>query len=160
MTQSIKAVRAGLFVACRDTIFVGKVDSVGAPVLVTYGAPGSYQSQNIVAVGMTTRQPITQPTAGTGRSRDTHAELDTVISVYRAGADQQQAAAEDCDDLALLLEAYFRTSPNERFSGACYASWVSNIDGPRIEASVNPESGAIAGYIAESVATVTASIRY
>lgn len=161
MTQSIKGVRAALFAACQ-TLYGSSRDSVGGEVLVSYGFPGSYQPQTIVAVGLTSRQPVTRPTLGTNRSRDKVAQVDVTISVYRAGAAEnvQQAATEDCDDLVLLLEAYFRTSPNEALGGACRDAWVSEIDGPNLDPATQLDSGAVTGYTAEAVVTVTANIRY
>lgn len=160
MTQSIKATRANLFAACRDTIFTAQVDGNGKPVLVCYGRPGSYQANYIVAV-MNTRQPITRPTMGTSRSREKEAQIDVVVSVYVPGTEvAQQTASEACDDLVELLDAYFRTSPNETLGGACREAWVSNIDGPVPDVATNPETKAVTGRIAESIVTVTARVRY
>lgn len=160
MTQSVKASRAGLFTVCK-TIFASSVDAYGAPVLVTYGPPGVNQPNNIVAVGMATRQPITRPTMGTNRSRDTHADIDIVISAYAPGDESvQQAACESCDDMAAQIEAYFRVQGNETLGGGCRDAWVSNIDGPTPAVAVHPESNAITGRVAQSTVTVTAAIRY
>lgn len=161
MSQSIKGTRAALYAACRDTIYAGQTDGRGAPVLVTYGRPGTYQADYIIAVGMHTRQPVTRPTMGTGRSREKLAEIDVVVSVFVPGTEvAQQTASEACDDLAELLDAYFRTSPNETLGGACLEAWVSNIDGPAPDLVTNPETKAVMGRVAESVVTVTARIRY
>jgi len=159
VSQSLKATRAGLLAACR-TIYAASVDSSGAPVAVTDGPPGSLQPQIIVAVGMATRQPITRPTMGTGRSRDTEAQIDVIVSVFVPGAEVAQTTANDaCDDLTDLLQAYFRVSGNESLGGGCRDAWVSNIEGPRPDVIPN-ESGGVAGRVAESVVTVTARIRY
>jgi hypothetical protein len=160
MAQSIKGARAALYAAC-VTLYAGRVDSTGAAVLVTYGLPGSFQPQNIIGVGLDTRQPITRPTMGTARSRETFAEIDVAYSIFRAGdSSQQQAAAEDADDLVALLESYLRIAPNEKLGGASYDAWVSNIAGPALTASIHPKTGAVTGYIAESIAAVTIKIRY
>ena len=162
MTQSLKATRAALFAACKDTIFAGQVDGTGKPVLVTLGKPGSYQANYIVAVAMGTRQPITRPTMGTGRSREKEVEILVTISTYVQGKPDvaQPSALDACDDLTDLLEAFFRTSPNEALGGACREAWVSNIDGPVADRIVNPETKAVTGYAAESFVSVTARIRY
>lgn len=158
MAQSVKAARQALFTACQE-VYTTRADSTGAKVLVCYGLPGSYQPQNIVAV-LDTRQPVTRPTMGTSRSRNKDVEIDVTVSVFRAGDEtQQQLAAEDVDDLVDLLESYFRTSPNERLGGACYDAFVSNIAGPTLFASAQPDSGAVVGYTAEAVVTVTLSVR-
>lgn len=160
MTQSIKATRAALFAACQ-AIYTGVLDSSAAPVLVTYGKPGAYQSNNIVAVGMANRRPIARPTMGTGRSREATAEIEVWISVFVPGTEvAQQTASEACDDLVDLLEAYFRASPQEALSGACREAWVSNVDGPNPDVVTNPETKAVMGRVADAVVTVTASIRY
>ncbi len=160
MTQSVKASRAGLFTVCK-TLFAATVDGYGAPVLVTYGPPGVNQPNYVVAVGMATRQPITRPTMGTGRSRDTHADIDIVISAYIPGDETvQQAACEAADDLSAAIETYFRTQGNETLGGGCRDAWVSNIDGPIPAVAVHPESNAITGRVGQSTVTVTAAIRY
>lgn len=160
MSQSTKAVRASLYAACTNTIYAGQVDGGGAPVLVTYGPPGSYQANYIVAI-MGSRQPVTRPTMGTGRSREKMAEVDVVVSVFVPGTEvAQQTASEACDDLVDLLDSYFRTSPNETLGGACVEAWVSNVDGPTPDLVTNPETKAVMGRVAESIVTVTARIRY
>lgn len=159
MSQSIKGARAALYAACRDDIFPTAKDSLGAPVQVTYGVPGSYQAQNIAAVGISTQQPITQPTLGTNRSREKACSVTVTLSIFRAGDESaQQGASDDCDDLLDLLESYFRTSPNERLGGACRNSFVSSIDGPNLAAAY--KSKAVVGYTATAVATVTIFVRY
>lgn len=160
MTQSIKAARAALFTACQS-IYAAKSDSLGAPVLVTYGLPGNYQPENIVAVGISTSGDVTRPTMTTARSRNKAAQVDVTISVYRGGTESvQQAAIEDCDDLVDLLETYFRTSPNDRLGGAAYDAWVSAVNGPNLSPAFHAESGAVVGYVAEAVCTVSLNVRY
>jgi hypothetical protein len=160
MTQSIKATRAALFTVCQS-VYGSSVDSHGAPVLVTYGPPGAYQANNIVAVGMATRQPIERPTMGTLRSREATAQIEIWVSVFVPGTEvAQQTASEACDDLVTLLETYFRTSPQEALSGACREAWISNVEGPTPDTVTNPETKAVAGRVADAVITVTASIRY
>lgn len=161
MTQSVKGARQALLTACQGPIYGSKVDSTGEAVLVSLGYPGSYQPQNIVAVGIATAGDVTRPTMGTSRSRDKALQITVTISVFRAGDQtQEQPAIEDCDDLIDLLESYFRTSPNDRLGGACYDAWVSAVDGPNLTPSVHPKSGAVTGYVAEAVTTVSMNIRY
>ena len=162
MTQSIKSARTALFTACRDTIFAGQVDGTGAPVLVTFGRPGKYQANYIVAVGMSTKRPIATPTMGTNRSREATAAIEVWFSTYVQGKPDvaQPAAMDACDDLIDLLEAHFRTSPNETLGGACRLALVTNADGPETEPLTNPETKAVTGYMAAAIVTVTASIRY
>jgi hypothetical protein len=161
MSQSIRGARDALYTVCKDTIFAGQIDSAEAPVLVTYGPPGSYQPNNIVGVGMATRRPITRPTMGTGRSRNTDAEIDVYISTFVPGTEvAQQTATDACEDLIALLENHFRTSPNETLGGTCREAWVSNVDGPDPELVTNPETKAVMGRTANAVVTVTVSIRY
>lgn len=159
MAQSIKATVSGLYAAC-VTVYTGQTGADGSPVLVTYGPPSTYQPEVIVAVGMATRQPVTRPTAGTNRSREKAAEVDVVISVFVPGGDvAARTAVEKCDDLAELLEAHFRTSPNETLGGGCREAFVSRVEGPIPDVVVSPDSGAVTGRVAESTVTVTAFIR-
>lgn len=159
MTQSIKGTRAALLTALQ-TIFTGQVDGRGKPVQVTLGKPGVYQADYIVAV-MNTRRPIQRPTMGTSRSRHSDAEIDVLISCYVPGAENVQSTALDaCDDLTALIEAYFRTSPQETFGGACMEAWVSGVDGSNPEVVTDPKSKSVTGRLAYSTVTVTARIRY
>jgi hypothetical protein len=111
-------------------------------------------------VATNTRQPITRPTEGPRRTRQKDVEFDVVISVWSGGTESvQQSLMEAVDDLSELLESYFRTSGNETLGGGCFDAWVSSIDGPTPDVTVDPQSGAISGRQAESVVTVTARIR-
>lgn len=158
MAQSIKASVAGLLAACQS-IYTGQTGPDGAPVLVTYGPPGTYAPSAIVAVAMAVRQPVSRPTAGTVRSREKEADIDVVISVWISGTETvQQAAAEKADDLSELLESYFRTAGNETLAGGCREAWVSSISGPNPDTTYDV-NGVVTGRVAESTVTVTARIR-
>jgi hypothetical protein len=160
MAQSVKGTIDGLFTAM-TTLLAAQTGVSGDPVLVSYGMPGDYQPGAIVAIAMDVRQPKTRPTMGTGRSRETAAEIDVVVSVYVGGGDEvQQTATDKCVDLCDLIEAYSRTAGNETLGGACRDSWVSNISGPTPSAAFDPTSGAVMGRIAEATVTYTAFIRY
>lgn len=160
MTQSTSAVRAALLAGC-ETLFADETDTNGAPVLVCLGEPGSYQPDYIVAVAMATRQPVTRPTMGTSRSRERMAEVDVVFSTYVAGDEAASVSAADaCESLVDAFETWIRTKPNEALGGACTDAWVSNIDGPRIQAARAIEGSGVTGRVAESVVTITTRIRY
>lgn len=159
MAQSIKASVAALYAACQ-TLYAAQTGPDGSPVLVTYGPPGSYQPEAIVAVAMAVREPITQPTASTNRSREKAAEIDVIISVEVHGGDAvAQIAAEKAYDLSELLESYFRTGPNETLGGACRNSFVSRIDFPNLSVTYDPDSGNAVGRNADLTVTVVAQIR-
>lgn len=159
MTQSAKAARDALYVVCQS-LYAAVTDSSGAPTLVAYGKPGSYQPQNIVAVTDTRRPTIERPTMGPARSRRARVEIDVIISIFVPGTEvAQQVASDQCDDMATQLETYFRTSPNETLGGSCFNTYVSAIDGPRPDVALT-ESGSVSGRIAESTVTVTAQIDY
>lgn len=159
MTQSMKGARDALYVACQG-LYAAVMDSSGSPTLVSYGKPGNYQPQNIVAVMDCRRPKIERPTMGPARSRRVDAEIDVIFSIFVPGTEVAQPTASDaCDDMTTQLEAYFRTSPNERLGGACFDAYVSSIDGPRADATVS-DTGAVTGRIAESIVTVTAKIDY
>lgn len=160
MSQSVKGARDALYAVC-GTIYTGVTDSSGAPVLVSYGPPGSYQSNNIVAVAMVTSRPITRPTMSTSRSRNADVLFEVWISAFVPGTEvAQQTATDACEDLIALLEARFRTTPNETLGDTCREAWVSNVDGPNPSLVTNPETKAVAGRTADAVVTITASIRY
>lgn len=158
MAQSIKATRNNLFTVL-GTLFPQTTTST---TLVSRGDPGEYTPDLIVAM-MGTRAPITQPTAGTNRSRDKRIAIDLVISSYVHGGIEAQQPAEDAAwDAADLIEAYFRTSPNETLSGACYNAFAETTDvnlsvsWERIDDMADPVP---VGRIADISMTVTAWIR-
>lgn len=158
MAQTIKGVLSGLTAACQS-LYANQTGPDGLAVVVSYGPSGSYQPGALVMVGMDVRQPITRPTMGTGRSREKAVEVDVVISAYGAGDESvQQPVTEKAIDLAELLDAYFRTSPQETLSGACREAFLSNIAGP-IPGAITDGEG-VMGRVAELTATVTAYIRY
>jgi hypothetical protein len=158
-SQSIKAARAALLTAC-STLYGSVTDSLNAPVQVVLGFPSSYQAQNIVSVGISTRQPVTRPTLTTNRSRDKACTVTVTFSMFRAGTPDaaQQGVADDCDDLVALLEGYFQVAGNERLGGASRDAYVSSIDGPTLAPSYREKR--VVGYTATAVATVTIFIRY
>lgn len=157
MSQSIKGARSALYDVA-VALYGAQVDTSGRKVLVSYGKPGSYQPDFIVAL-MNTRQPITRPTMGTNRSREKEAEIDFLFSCYVPGAEvAQQVATEACDDLIELLDAHFRTAPNETLDGACREAWVSNVEGPVPD--VITDKTRVTGKVAEAIVTVTVRIRY
>jgi hypothetical protein len=165
MVQSISGSITNLHAVCRDTVFANSLGTDGLPVLVSLGAPGKYQPNAIVAVGMGIRMPIERPTLGTNRSREQPAEIEVTISCWVPGdEDAQPLATANALDLLSLLETHFRTSPNETLGGACRESWVS-VGSLVQQATYQPTDDPAAppvptGRVAEIVATITASIRY
>jgi hypothetical protein len=158
MSQSIAAARDALFTAL-VALYAAENDTSGSPTLVSYGKPGNYQTQQIIAV-MDTRRPVVRPTMGTNRSRRSPAEIDVIYSIFVPGAEvAQQTASDACDHLVGLLETYFRTAPNERLGGACRDAYVMNVDGPQPEI-VATKSGGVAGRTATSVVTVSLVLDY
>lgn len=159
MTQSIKASVAGLLAAC-ESMYADLEDPNGGKVLVCEGLPGAYQPDAVVMVGTEVRQSITRPTMGTSRSREIRAEIDVEIDVYVPGSETSQVTATDmAHDMVELLDAHFRTSPDETLDGGCRDAWVSAVRGPI--PSVATDAGANAtGRIATAVCTVTALIRH
>jgi hypothetical protein len=164
MAQSV----AGTIVALTDACVSIYADVVGPDeqaVLVSPGAPGQYQPAAIVAVGWEVRTPITRPTMGAGRSRDTQAEIDVLMSVWVPGDETAQPVANTAVyALLALLETYLRTSPNEVLGGACRDSYVSNaVLQPDItyEATDDPSDEPVpTGRVASLTVTVTTIIRY
>lgn len=101
------------------TMFDGQNDT-----LVCAGDPGDYQPSLIVAL-MGLRAPITQPTAGTNRSRDKRIEIDIVISSYIAGGPEAQPPANDAAwTTSDTIETFYRTGDNARMRGACYNAFL------------------------------------
>jgi hypothetical protein len=127
-------------------------------VLVSFGDPGSYQPDVIVAV-MGGTVPIDRPTMGTGRSREKTVTVNVVISVYVPGGDAAAPAAWiTAQSMADQLEAYFRTSPNEQLSGACRDAWVSSTT-PTFAKVVDPTSNNVTGATADVAVAITAHVR-
>lgn len=92
--------------------------------LVCQGEPGVYTPDLIIAMtGL--RGPITQPTAGTNRSRDKRVQIDVVISALQSGGPEAHpmaiAAAWTAAD---AIETYLRTGSNPTLGGACYNAYA------------------------------------
>lgn len=145
-----------LFDACQQLY-------AAAGALVTFGQPGDYLPDLIVAV-MECRTPILRPTQGTGRSREKAAEIDIVFSVFAAGGPEvAQAANAAAWEAADQLETWLRADPNQRLGGACRDAWVSNcvatpdIAWDRVDGIAAPIP---AGRVVAVTATVRADIRY
>lgn len=121
MAQSVSGSWDALLAALRGMF-------TGPGQLVCAGLPGPYQPDLIVSM-MGVRGPITQPTMGTNRSRDKRISIDVVISSYVAGGEEaQQPANQAAWAAADLIEAHFRTSPNEKLGGACYNAFAEVED--------------------------------
>ncbi len=131
-----------------------------APTLVTYGAPGSYLPDEIVAV-MGQRIEVTRPTMGTNRSREETVETDVTFSVFMPGADEaQRDATERAYTMALQLDERLRSAPNEALSGACRDAWT--VRGELVESryTSSPGGGSVSGRLAElTVVVVTVARR-
>jgi hypothetical protein len=151
MPQSVTAVWSNLYTACQGLF--------PAPTLVSFGDPGAYQPDVIVAV-MGGKIPVARPTMGTNRSREKTCDVEVMISVYIPGDNQQSqvAAWTAAQAMSDQLEAYFRTAGNETLSGACREAYVSDtvVDLSNIR---DADSGNQSGSIAEITATVTAYVR-
>jgi hypothetical protein len=136
--------------------------SANNSTLVSPGDPGDYQPDLIIAL-MGVKGPITQTTMGTNRSRDKRINIEVVISKYvHGGPEAQQPANQAAWAAADIIEAYFRTSPNEKLGGACYNSYVEVTDmTPAIswEAVDGLPDPVPSGRTAEIAMTVTAWIR-
>ena len=131
-----------------------------SPTLVSYGAPGAYQPDEIVAVGEQ-RFEVTRPTMGTNRSREEAVETDVTFSVFSSGGDTaQQVATERVYAMALALDEHFRTKPNETLGGACRDAWVTGGDLREAKATPSPAAGSgVSGRVSELTVTVTTVAR-
>jgi hypothetical protein len=127
-------------------------------VLVTYGAPGTYQPDDIVGI-LDQRFEIERPTMG-NRSREEVVETAVTFSIFRHGGEEaQQIATERAYALAAQLDEYIRAKPNETLGGSCRDAWVSG--GELVETKVLPrqKSDVVAGRAAELTVTVTSRHR-
>jgi hypothetical protein len=151
MAQSVAAVWANLTTACQ-TLFP-------SPALVTFGDPGNYQPDAIVAI-MGGKMPVTRPTGGPNRSRDKVCEVTIVISVYVPGSDQasQVTAFANAQAMSDQLEAYFRVQGNETLFGACRDAFVSDTSWAPTNVR-DADSGNQTGSTADITAIVTAYVR-
>lgn len=130
-----------------------------APTLVSYGAPGQYQPDEIVGV-LNQRTAVSRPTMGTARSREEVVETDVVFSIFAPGDETQQVVAtERAYAMGEALADHFRTKPNETLSGACREAWVSGHS--LLEARVvSPDDNTtVLGRTAELTVTVTSYAR-
>lgn len=164
MSQSVQGARSALYAALKE-MFADAKDEGGAPLYVSYGLPGSYQPDQIVAV-MNTRRPVEAATMGTNRSRRSAAEIDVAFSVYVPGGGDpdsayvtQQVASDKCDDLVDVLLNYLRTGTNLTLGGTCREATVTNVNGP-IPTPVTGENNAVTGRAADSIVTVTVHLDY
>jgi hypothetical protein len=151
MAQSVTAVWQNVYAVCQSLFPV--------PTLVSFGDPGAYQPDVIVAV-MGGRIPVGRPTAAPTRPRDKTCEVNVIISVYVPGSDgaSQTSAWTIAQTMSDQLEGYFRTSPNETLSGACREAWVSET-APSFTNVRDPESGNQTGSVAEINVIITAAVR-
>lgn len=166
MAESLMGTMDALYLACQ-TIYASTKAADGSPVFVSFGDPGQYQPDAIVAVmNGGTSQPIARPTLGTNRSRELPLEVAVMFSVYTPGGPEvYQTSLDAVTSMVRQLEDYLRISPNERLGGACRDSWVSALAGPTgtvvyDPASVQGQSPVVTGRVVEATATVTALIRY
>ena len=162
--SSIAGSVANLFAVC-TTLYANTVGSDNLPVLVSMAQPGQYQPNAIVAVATEIRIPVTRPTMGPARSRNTDAEIDLTMSVYVPGGEEAQPVAIAAAlDLQAQLETFLRTAPNETLSGACRDSWVSNgrvVPVTTYQKSDDPKGAPVPiGRVAQNTVTVSVAIRY
>lgn len=150
MSSAIPAVKAALVSALQGMF--------PAPVLVSYGPPGSYQPDVIVAV-MDSRIQIERPVMSQARPREEVSEVDVVFSVWQAGTETvQQSATEQAFSMLGTFADYFKTSPNEKLGvSSVRESWVSAYD--LQESTSYDNEGAPSGRIAAITATVTVKAR-
>jgi hypothetical protein len=124
MPQGVSQMRIALYAALQGLF----PDAANKGTLVTWGEPGNYQPNLIVAM-MNTVVPITQPTGSPVRSRDKRTQTHVIVSAYAAGGPEAQPVAEAAAWAAAdAIEAYFRVSPNEQLAGACYNAFVEQSD--------------------------------
>lgn len=149
--SAVPAAKAALVTALRGLF--------PSPVLVSYGLPGSYQPNVIVAV-MDARIGIERPVMSQARPREEISEIDVVMSVWQGGTETvQQSATEQAFTMLGQFTDYFKTSPNEKLGVASIReSWVSSYELAE-SVSYDAESGAPTGRVAEITAVVTVKAR-
>lgn len=127
--------------------------------LTTHSTPDPNLPNDVVSVGAQ-RFEVSKPTMGTNRSREEVVETDVMFSCYRPGDEKaQRIATTQAFTMALALDEWFRTKPNEELGGACREAWVSG--GELDESKVVPAEGgtAVQGRMATLVVTVTTRAR-
>lgn len=166
MSQSLVGALDGLYALCQSTYAASVAPGDGTPVYVSYGQPGQYEPQSIVAVMDVQGSQVTRPTLGTNRSRELQADMTVMFSVYTPGGNEAHKTSLDAVAVLIrLLEESIRLSPAEKLGGACYDSWVSAVQSIVGTVVYDPDSvaaGAPAptGRVVEATVTVTAKIRY
>lgn len=131
-----------------------------APVLVTYGAPGNNQPDDVIAV-LDQQLDLERMPLGTARRREETLRTQVVVSVFRGGDGPatQQTATERAWAIHDALDAHVRTSPNETLGGACRDCWVESAD--LVESRIDsPDGGGlILGHAADLTLTVVTTAR-
>ena len=150
MAQSVTAVWANLYAVCQSLY--------PPPVLVSFGDPGTYQPDVIVAVmggAATVGQPVMTPT----RPQEFVVTTEIIFSVFAPGGDPtQQASSTAAWVMHDQLVAWLRTSPNETLSGACRSAFVT-AETVVFSNAFDPVSNNQTGCVTELTATVTAHVR-
>lgn len=153
MGSAFPAVKRALVTVCTSLY-----SDMTPPPLVSYGDPGTYQPQQIVAV-MGTSTANERPVMGGGRPREEILAVEVVFSVFAPGTEtQQEVATEAAYVLHDRLADYFKTKPNETLGGVCREAWVSGHDLTETVA-VNPSTNSATGRVAEIRAVVTVRTR-
>lgn len=122
----------GLFTALQG-IYAASLDAMGEPIQVSRGPADVFLAGSVVSV-LGCKSPIVRPTMSPSRSRETALAVDIEISVYLQGGNEVQSVVDDAAwNLEAPLEAYFRTSPNERLGLVappvqCYDSWLESAE--------------------------------
>ena len=105
------------------------VDGADA-LLVCYDSPGTYQPNDMVAVGAVTREITTAGMAGSMSVAGTLHEtftIDVIVSVYRGG-DQAQVVWERADDLVESVIGIVRADPT--LGGTVLLAFPDRVDEP------------------------------
>lgn len=148
----VAAVKDALYAAC-----LALWPTTGA-TLVSFGPPGSYQPNEIVAV-MGSRILVSRPTMGTTRSREEVAVTEIIFSVYVPGDEKAQTTASDrAWAMVGQLSDYLRSGTNPQLGGAAYDSWISEYDDD-MQVAIDPNSGSATGRVHEITVFVTSKSR-
>lgn len=138
-TSAIPLVKAGL-VATLKTLLPD-------PVFVSYGHPGTYRTDDMVAV-MDARSSQAHVVMTPTRPRDETVEVDVVFSTFRD--DTQDVVTARAFAMLALLETYIRSDPSAGISGGRMAL---------VHDYALAEQAGVSGRVAEIAVKVTLTVR-
>lgn len=137
-----------------------RFEALAPAALVTYGAPGNNQPDEIIAI-LDQRLAIERMPMSTARNREETLETQVAVSIYQGGdgPTSQQTATERAWAIHDLFDDHVRTKPNETLDGACRDAWISAAELVESRIESNEQPGLVLGRVADLTLTITTTAR-